>query len=68
MEINKEYVKDGCDALLDCIEEKLTELVNDGFVPLLNNIDDDNECMEAIVEFDRCVKLALIKKLVEGLE
>ena len=68
MEINKEYVKEGCDALLDCIEEKLTELVNDGFVPLLNNIDDDEECMEAIVDFDRKVKIALIAKLVEGLE
>ena len=67
MAINKEYIKDGCDALLDCIEDKLTELVNDGFIPLLSDTDTD-DCMETIVEFDRCVKIALIKKLVEGLE
>ena len=49
------------------IEDKLTELVNDGFIPLLSDTDTD-DCMETIVEFDRCVKIALIKKLVEGLE
>jgi len=63
MDVNNQYVKDGCDELLDCIEDNLNRLVE-----LYWRCDDTDDCMEAVVEFDRRVKLALIKKLVEGLE
>ena len=59
-----EEIVNGCVLELEnLIENKLTEFVNEGCIPSLIDISDEDKKLELIIAFDKLIKDELVKKL-----